>query len=1402
MSLLKKKICEYGQLHLTNTVNMENYLGIYALEDGLYFTILNSSSEISYSIDSGATWEVLNSNTNSRSINTGEIILVKGNLTPKNDSGIGSFYISKQCKLQGNCNSLLFGDNAGDIDSLNGYDYAFYGLFSGCSNIIEVSENFLPATTLSIGCYYSMFEDCTNLTTAPELPAMTLANNCYSYMFQGCTNLTTAPELPATTLAIYCYEYMFANCSSLTVAPELPATALASDCYEYMFANCSSLTTAPELPATALTIYCYSSMFDGCTNLTTAPELPATTLAIYCYEYMFANCSSLTVAPELPATALTSGCYQNMFDGCSSLTSAPELPATTLASSCYSAMFRGCARLTTAPELPATTLAIYCYEYMFANCSSLTVAPELPATALTTGCYRSMFQGCIRLTTTPQLPATTLADNCYNSMFYACTLLKHAPQILSATILPDYCYYSMFFGCSNLTKAPVILATTLGNRCCESMFEECGSLTNAPELPATTLGNYCYSRMFAHCTSLVKTPSVLPATTLAEGCYGAMFAACVNITTSPELPAFNLVPYCYDIMFYGCNSLNYVKALFMTEPIDLYTDDWLKNVSTSGKFLKNVNASWDVRGVDGIPTEWVINYGFQDIDSVTVDNNKYLTFYALQDDFTVSFRRTSTVSTVAYSTDSGTTWTTGTTTLIVTPAVNAGQTIMFKGGGFTPTALNGIGYFTTNNACHLLGNCNSMLFGDNAADNFDLTGYDYAFHGLFSGCTTIVEVSENFLPATILSTGCYGSMFRKCSYLITAPALPATTLVSKCYEYMFYSSRNLSYIKALFTTLDTACTSQWVNGVNSVGTFVMSPHASWYEEGYNVIPIGWTVITTDEESTNKNGEYLTLYALEDNFQVGNNLTSRLMYSLDEGYTWANLEKGAYTPTVNSGQTIMFKGSLTPTSSNGIGSFRIEKRCKLRGNCMSLLFGDNAADIDSLNGYDYAFFSLFSRCTTIMEVSKNFLPATTLASSCYQHMFNGCSNLTSAPELPAMTLANNCYSYMFQGCTNLTTAPELPATTLTDGCYYYMFYGCSSLTSAPELPATALTTGCYVNMFYGCTSLSYIKMLGLTNLNSGSLNGWVGNVATSGTFVKNSNTSWNQVGPSGIPSGWTVITDIQETNRKRYLTIYPLANGVTIKFSGNTISYSLNEGQSWTNLASNTTTPSLNSGQTIMFKAQLTPSSTNGIGRFIINGPCKLQGNCNSLLFGDNALEYNDISSLNYAFANLFSGCTYITEVSDDFLTATTVGPFAYYRMFLNCTGLTAAPELPATVIGASCYNGMFQACNSLTKAPSILPARLLVSQCYGYMFQGCSNLTTAPELPATTLVSNCYNSMFQGCAKLNYIKAMFTTTPNSTYTYNWVASVGSSGTFVKNKNASWSVTGANGIPSGWTVVTE
>ena len=123
------------------------------------------------------------------------------------------------------------------------------------------------------------------------------------------------------------------------------------------------------------------------------------------------------------------------------------------------------------------------------------------------------------------------------------------------------------------------------------------------------------------------------------------------------------------------------------------------------------------------------------------------------------------------------------------------------------------------------------------------------------------------------------------------------------------------------------------------------------------------------------------------------------------------------------------------------------------------------------------------------------------------------------DLIQTKLANYCYNSMFNGCTGLTSAPELPATKLANYCYRLMFNGCTGLTSAPELPATTLAPSCYSSMFSGCTRLSLIKVH-FTAWGT-QTNTWVGNVPSTGTFYKPSALP-EEFSTSKIPTGWTVM----------------------------------------------------------------------------------------------------------------------------------------------------------------------------------------------------------------------------------------------------------------------------------------
>ena len=325
----------------TEPPTSNDFLRFIALEDGTFSFYPTSGNVISYSLDSGETWTELSSGASTPTIQSGETVFWKGNMShiDTTQNGIGYFKSTGRFDVEGNIMSLLYGNNFIGKTNLSDYPYVFqtmFAYFSSGAKVVNAENLILPATTLSEGCYASMFLGNSTLETAPQLPATTLADKCYAQMFYGCTSLTSAPQLSATTLASRCYNNMFANCYNLTTVPELPATTLADYCYYGMFGGCISLNSVPTdlLPATTLEDYCYSYMFKGCSGLTSAPELPATTLENMCYANMFKECTSLTTAPQLLATTLVEGCYQNMFDFCHSLSAITCLATDISASVC------------------------------------------------------------------------------------------------------------------------------------------------------------------------------------------------------------------------------------------------------------------------------------------------------------------------------------------------------------------------------------------------------------------------------------------------------------------------------------------------------------------------------------------------------------------------------------------------------------------------------------------------------------------------------------------------------------------------------------------------------------------------------------------------------------------------------------------------------------------------------------------------------------------------------------------------------------------------------------------------------------------------------------------------------------------------------------------------------------
>ena len=291
-------------LYPHSTPTVKDYFRFVTRGDG-YFTFYGvtetTANTLSYSLDSGTTWETLVHQGTTPYLDAGDVIMWKGENLVTNAQGMGRFSASTDFDVEGNVMSLHFGDDFEDKYDLSDIPWAFCTLFSGCTNVINASGLTLPATTISHDCYSHLFKDCSRLQSIPQsLPAMTMKDKCYYNMYYGCSGLTANAVpinyLPATTMALACYWAMFQWCSTITSAMSvLPAKTLAQGCYCNMFSRCTSLVTPPVISATTVASGCCQNMFYSGTSLTTTTSymLAAPALTNYCYSQMFYYCSKV-----------------------------------------------------------------------------------------------------------------------------------------------------------------------------------------------------------------------------------------------------------------------------------------------------------------------------------------------------------------------------------------------------------------------------------------------------------------------------------------------------------------------------------------------------------------------------------------------------------------------------------------------------------------------------------------------------------------------------------------------------------------------------------------------------------------------------------------------------------------------------------------------------------------------------------------------------------------------------------------------------------------------------------------------------------------------------------------------------------------------------------------------------
>ena len=493
---------------------------------------------------------------------------------------------------------------------------------------------------------------------------------------------------------------------------------------------------------------------------------------------------------------------------------------------------------------------------------------------------------------------------------------------------------------------------------------------------------------------------------------------------------------------------------------------------------------------------------------------------------------------------------------------------------------------------------------------------------------------------------------------------------------------------------------------------------------------------------------LNITALED---ITISFTRNLEYNNGTSILWKTLEANTEYE-LESGKTLIVKGNILPTESDGVGTFDIFGECTISGDILALI---NNGTMGS-----YTFKKLFENCTGITDASELILP-----------------NYTS----------QNCYEAMFKGCTSLEKSPILLAETLV--------------------------TNCYKEMFYGCSSLNTITIGSMTQLGTSYTNNWVYGVSETGILIPQHDITYTEFGVHGIPSGWDIEEFVIPFN-EQYFTIESLENSNTISIIKGpitpNISYSKDDGETWTALtiSSNTTNIStINTGDKLLIKGINSRLATawNNYDHFNGTKTFKVYGNVMSLLFGDNFISNSEFTSnTTHNLCGLFQNSKTIIDASNLILPALTCMESSYNGMFRGCTNLTTAPKLPATQSASDCYSSMFESCINLEEAPEINLVNMSQASCKNmFCMDRNSKLTTpkmtkSPILRCATTATNCYEGMFRGNGNLIEITCL--KTDNVGACSNWIVNVSSMGTFKKSPLKTNWPNDNSGIPSGWPVV--
>ena len=488
-----------------------------------------------------------------------------------------------------------------------------------------------------------------------------------------------------------------------------------------------------------------------------------------------------------------------MFKGCSSLKRIGDLGDDEYLSLSYEGvasgeqyygetyqMFSGCSSLPYGVNVSVSGSSIALCSQMFNGCSSIVDAQYgLTLTGSNSsdseGAFEKMFYGCTSLkgsSGTIDVDEVDDAKRMAYQMFCGCTSLQNAETTIPVDI-PTYGCYQMFYGCTSLEVVQNLYFETVKSCGCYQMFYGCTSLQDVHFCDfdsVTMVEASAFSGMFKGCTGLKNNPDEDMEIILGyagsgvSSVYRSMFQGCTGLEGGVVIYATELATHQLREMFSGCTSLRDVtmhyKGVLGGSAWSGRAYNWMLGVQDEGTYHCYRGTDLSVRGTNGIPVNWKVEY--LDSAPLVFTAEEANSSVAMQ---IVKLRQDGSAPTASFECSlDGETWEEWDGSAITLSAV--GDKVQIRSAELLQSISNQYGYrnFVLTGKLALDGSVMG-LFGNSEVDP---SGYQvplvssYGLYGLFSGCTSLSSITNSVLEEVyFVKTGQYAMtmMFENCTGL-------------------------------------------------------------------------------------------------------------------------------------------------------------------------------------------------------------------------------------------------------------------------------------------------------------------------------------------------------------------------------------------------------------------------------------------------------------------------------------------------------------------------------------------------------------------------------------------------------------------------------------------------------------